>query len=54
MLQDDFTAGRPPYEAAGVQVVDDVGPYELMKLRLLNASHQALCYFGYLLSLIHI
>ena len=23
-------------------------PYELMKLRLLNASHQALCYFGYL------
>jgi mannitol 2-dehydrogenase len=29
-------------------VVDDVGPYELMKLRLLNASHQGLCYFGYL------
>ena len=32
----------------GVQLVDDVEPYELMKLRLLNASHQALCYFGYL------
>ena len=31
-----------------MQVVDDVTPYELMKLRLLNASHQALCYFGYL------
>ena len=31
-----------------MQVVDDVVPYELMKLRLLNASHQALCYFGYL------
>ena len=31
-----------------MQVVDDVEPYELMKLRLLNASHQALCYFGYL------
>jgi mannitol 2-dehydrogenase len=31
-----------------VQVVADVEPYELMKLRLLNASHQALCYFGYL------
>jgi mannitol 2-dehydrogenase len=29
-------------------VVADVEPYELMKLRLLNASHQALCYFGYL------
>jgi mannitol 2-dehydrogenase len=48
VLEDAFTAGRPPYEAAGVQVVDDVGPYELMKLRLLNASHQALCYFAHL------
>ena len=48
VLQDAFTAGRPPYEQVGVQVVDDVEPYELMKLRLLNASHQALCYFGYL------
>jgi mannitol 2-dehydrogenase len=48
VLQDAFTAGRPPYEQVGVQVVDDVEPYELMKLRLLNAGHQALCYFGYL------
>ena len=48
VLEDAFTAGRPPYEDAGVQVVDDVEPYELMKLRLLNASHQALCYFAYL------
>ncbi len=47
-LQDSFGAGRPPFEDAGVQVVPDVEPYELMKLRLLNASHQALCYFGYL------
>ena len=49
VLEDTFTAGRPPYEDAGVQVVDDVEPYELMKLRLLNASHQALAYFGRLL-----
>jgi mannitol 2-dehydrogenase len=48
VLEDAFTAGRPPFEDAGVQVVADVEPYELMKLRLLNASHQALCYFGYL------
>jgi mannitol 2-dehydrogenase len=47
-LEDSFGAGRPPFEDAGVQVVADVEPYELMKLRLLNASHQALCYFGYL------
>jgi mannitol 2-dehydrogenase len=48
VLEDSFSMGRPPYEDAGVQVVADVEPYELMKLRLLNASHQALCYFAYL------
>jgi len=48
VLEDHHPAGRPPFEHADVQVVDDVEPYELMKLRLLNASHQALCYFGYL------
>ncbi|SDP65909.1 mannitol 2-dehydrogenase [Pedococcus dokdonensis] len=48
VLEDRFTQGRPPFEDAGVQLVEDVVPYELMKLRLLNASHQALCYLGYL------
>jgi len=48
VLEDAFSLGRPPYEDAGVQVVDDVGPYELMKLRLLNAGHQALAYLAYL------
>lgn len=48
VVEDDFPAGRPPFEKAGVQLVDDVEPYELMKLRLLNAGHQALAYFGYL------
>ncbi|HLL64161.1 MAG TPA: mannitol dehydrogenase family protein [Micromonosporaceae bacterium] len=49
VLEDRFPAGRPPYADAGVQLVDDVAPYELMKLRLLNAGHQALAYFGYLM-----
>jgi mannitol 2-dehydrogenase len=48
VLEDAFTAGRPPYQDAGVQLVDLVEPYELMKLRLLNGSHQAMCYFAYL------
>jgi len=48
VLQDDFPLGRPAYEDVGVQITDDVVPYELMKLRLLNSSHQALCYLGYL------
>jgi mannitol 2-dehydrogenase len=48
VLEDAFGDGRPPLEEAGVQLVDDVRPYELMKLRMLNASHQALGYFAYL------
>ena len=48
VLEDDFPAGRPPLEEIGVQMVDDVAPYELMKLRLLNASHQALGHLGLL------
>ena len=47
VVEDEF-GERPPWQDAGAQLVDDVGPYELMKLRLLNASHQALAYFGYL------
>ena len=46
VLEDRFSLGRPPLEDAGVQVVADVDPYERMKLRLLNASHQALAYLG--------
>ena len=48
VLEDRFVAGRPAFEEVGVQVVADVEPYELMKLRLLNASHQAIAYLGYL------
>ena len=48
VLEDDFSDGRPPLEDVDVLLVDDVTPYELMKLRLLNASHQSLCYFAYL------
>ena len=48
VLQDRFPLGRPPFEEVGVQIVDDVAPYELMKLRLLNAGHQALAYPGLL------
>lgn len=40
VLEDSFVAGRPPFEKSYVQLVADVEPYELMKLRLLNAGHQ--------------
>ena len=48
VLEDDFPGGRPSLDSVGVQLVPDVEPYELMKLRLLNASHQAMSYLGIL------
>jgi fructuronate reductase len=41
-----FPAGRPRWEEAGVALVDDVGPFEQRKLRLLNGSHSMLAYAG--------
>jgi mannitol 2-dehydrogenase len=49
VLEDDFKTPVPGYEAAGVQLVKDAEPYELMKMRLLNGSHSALSYPAYLL-----
>jgi fructuronate reductase len=48
VIEDDFPAGRPPFEQAGAQLVDDVEPFELMKLRMLNGSHSTMAYLGYL------
>lgn len=41
-----FPAGRPRWEEAGVQLVDDVTPYEQRKLWLLNGAHSMLAYAG--------
>lgn len=49
VLEDRPGLERPPYEDAGVVVVGDVAPHERMKLRLLNAGHQAVAHFGRLL-----
>ena len=49
VIEDHFPRGRPPFEEANVQMVKDVAPYELMKLHLLNASHQGLCFFSRLI-----
>jgi mannitol 2-dehydrogenase len=49
VLEDTFVAGRPAWQDAGVQLVPDVEPYELMKLRLLNSGHQGVAYFGHLM-----
>lgn len=48
VIEDRFTAGRPAWETCGAELVADVHPYELMKLRLLNGSHSCIAYLGYL------
>merc|ERR1712048_1018311 len=47
VVEDKFPYGRPPWEQANPKdciLTDNVVPYELLKLRLLNAVHQALSY----------
>lgn len=46
VIEDRFAGPRPRWEAAGVQIVADVRPFERAKLRLLNAAHSALAYAG--------
>ena len=48
VLEDRFVNGRPAWEKIGVQFTDDVAPYEDMKIKLLNGSHLALTYLGFL------
>jgi fructuronate reductase len=48
VVEDRFPGGRPPWEGVGVELVADVRPFELLKLRMLNGSHSILAYLGYL------
>lgn len=48
VIEDNFVAGRPNWDVAGAEFVDNVAPYEEMKLRMLNGSHSFLAYLGYL------
>jgi len=48
VIEDNFAAGRPDFSAVGVQMVRDVAPWEHMKLRMLNGTHSALAWLGYL------
>lgn len=50
-MEDNFSAGRPDFNMVdGVSVTQNVEPYELMKLRLLNSSHSVLAYTALLLN----
>jgi fructuronate reductase len=49
VVEDAFVGdARPDLAAAGVELVEDVTPFEEMKLRCLNGTHSALAYLGYL------
>ncbi|MCX8648940.1 fructuronate reductase [Gilliamella sp. B2776] len=54
VIEDNFVAGRPEWEKSGAELVNDVFPYEEMKLRMLNGSHSFLAYLGYLAGYLHI
>jgi fructuronate reductase len=46
VIEDRFAGARPEWEAAGVQITQDVRPWEIAKLRLLNGAHSGLAYLG--------
>ncbi len=48
VIEDKFAGQRPSWEKAGAQIVNEVSPFEEMKLRLLNGSHSFIAYLGYL------
>lgn len=54
VIEDQFVRGRPAWEDVGAQFVEDVTPYEFMKLRLLNGSHLAVSGLGRLSGYVYI
>ncbi len=46
VIEDDFAGPRPPFETVGAQLVADVRPFELAKLRMLNGAHSTIAYLG--------
>ncbi|MFO1032972.1 MAG: mannitol dehydrogenase family protein [Hyphomicrobiales bacterium] len=46
VIEDHFPTGRPAFEKVGAQFVDDVTPFEYMKIRILNGGHAVIAYPG--------
>ena len=46
VIEDRFPLGRPDWEKVGAIMVDDVHPFEMMKLRCLNGAHSMLAYLS--------
>lgn len=46
VIEDNFAGDRPPLDQLDIIVTDDVEPYEILKLRLLNAGHSCMAYLA--------
>jgi fructuronate reductase len=46
IVEDNFIAGRPAWEAGGAVFSSDVASYEQLKVRLLNGTHSLIAYLG--------
>ena len=47
IIEDNFPLGRPNWDSVGAIFTNDVGPFEKMKLRMLNGTHSMLAYTGF-------
>ncbi|VAW12289.1 D-mannonate oxidoreductase [hydrothermal vent metagenome] len=54
VIEDRFSGPRPRWEDAGAEIVNDVQPYEVRKLRLLNGAHSTLAYAGLLAGMTYV
>nr|WP_306269034.1 mannitol dehydrogenase family protein [Pararhizobium sp. IMCC3301] len=54
IIEDNFAAAKPAWNKVGAEFVEDVSPYELRKLRLLNGPHSFLAYAGLLTGHIYV
>ena len=48
VIEDRFAGRTPPWALAGATFVDDVMPFELIKMRVLNAAQTSMSYLGLL------
>lgn len=49
VIEDRFGNERPDWSCVGVEMVEDVAPYEEAKIRILNATHSCIAWAGTLL-----
>ncbi len=46
VIEDAFAAGRPHWNLGHARFVEDAGPWETLKLRMVNGAHSCIAYLG--------